>query len=62
MSELGELKAKGELPKDNPELELYGACAKIGDGPTKSLIINTLIDCFIDIWKEYEIKIYINVL
>ena len=46
---MGELKAKGELPKDNPELELYGACAKIGDGPTKSLIINTLIDCFIDI-------------
>ena len=35
IKELAELKAKGDLPKDNPELELYGACAKIGDGPTK---------------------------
>ena len=47
--ELAKLKSEGKLPKDSAELQLYGACAKIGDGPTKKLIINTLLDAFIDI-------------
>jgi hypothetical protein len=35
--------------KDTGMLELYGACAKIPDGHTKTFILANLIDCFLDI-------------
>ena len=35
--------------KDEGILQLYGACAKIPDGPTKSYILKNLIDTYQDV-------------
>jgi hypothetical protein len=35
--------------KDEGEIELYCACAKIPDGVLKSEIIGRLLDCYIDV-------------
>lgn len=32
-----------------PDGELYGACAKIPDGPTKRIIMEAVIDMFLEI-------------
>ncbi len=41
---------KKPIEKESPILELYGACAKIQDGPTKDLLLNAVMDGYIDLW------------
>lgn len=48
--EMVEFYKKNPVPNEkNPEMELYGACAKIKDGGTKHLLISTILDTFIDL-------------
>ncbi len=35
---------------------MYGACAKIPDGYTKTILMNAVLDGFIDVWWFVKIK------